>query len=217
MSKYKLGIFDLDGVLTETSEQHYQAWKVMADELGLSFDREMNEQLKGISRMASFEVILRENHKTEAFSEDEKLKLITRKNEIYKSMIQAFTPENLFEGVSALFAYMKKLDMKIALASASHNGPTLLDKMGVADLFDVVVNPGEVKHGKPAPDIFLAAAEKLGIDPLDCIGFEDAVAGVSAIKQAGMFAVGIGDAGLLKEADIVFKEMKDFDYSLLDA
>lgn len=216
MNKYKLAIFDLDGVLTETSEQHFKAWKVLADDLGMNFDREMNEQLKGVSRMASFEVMLRENGRLDVYTEEEKIELITKKNKIYKIMISEFTPNNLFEGVNKLFTYLKDQGIKIALASASHNGPTLLEKMGVADVFDVVVNPSEVENGKPAPDIFLAAAEKLGFKPSECIGFEDAVAGIKAINDAEMFAVGIGENHILTEADVVFPHIKEFDYSLLN-
>ncbi len=216
MAKYKLAIFDLDGVLTETSQQHYLAWKMLADDLGLFFDIEMNEQLKGVSRMASFEVILRENDQLDLYGEKEKTRLITRKNDLYQEMIADVSPDNLFEGVTDLFTQLKSEGIKIGLASASHNGPALLESMNIAEMFDVVVNPGEVAQGKPAPDIFLAAAKKLGVEPVDCIGFEDAVAGVAAIKDAGMFAVGIGDPQILTRSDVVFHHIKDFDYRLLN-
>jgi beta-phosphoglucomutase len=161
--------------------------------------------------MASFEIILRENDKEALYTEDEKLRFITQKNEIYKKLICDFTPDNLFEGVVELFQYLKSNKVQIALASASHNGPDLLRSMGIEDLFDVVVDPGTIEHGKPAPDIFLEAAKQLGIEPTECIGFEDAVAGISAIKAAGMFAVGIGDSNILTEADIVFSAIKMFE------
>ncbi len=206
---YKCAIFDLDGVLTETSEQHYEAWKVLADELGIDFDRDYNEHLKGVSRMESLELILKNGNKTDAFSEEEKIELATRKNDLYKELIAGFTPDNLFEGVRELFDILKSRDIKIALASASRNAPSLIKNMGIADDFDVVVDPTSVEKGKPDPAIFLQGAKILGIDPKDCIGFEDAYAGVTAIKSAGMYAVGIGSKEILPHADIVYPHIKD--------
>ena len=210
--KYDLAIFDLDGVLTETSEQHYLAWKTLADELEIDFDRELNELLKGVSRMASLELILDHNNVANNFDELEKVVLATKKNDIYKGLIEHFTPNNLFNGVIELFYNLKEAGLKIALGSASNNARTLLGKMDILDYFDVIVDPNSVEKGKPDPGIFLKAAEFLGINPERSIGFEDAIAGVKAIKAANMYAIGIGDEESLFEADLVFKEIKAFDY-----
>ncbi len=213
--KYELAIFDLDGVLTATSEQHYQAWKVLAKELNIPFDRDVNELLKGISRMESLEIILKSGGKNQCYSEAEKISLTYRKNEIYKRMIRYFSPDNLFHGVRPLFEFLKEQGIKIALASASNNAPHLLKCMKIDESFDVVVNPSSIAKGKPDPEIFLTAAKHLGVNPEICIGFEDAIAGVKAIKSAGMFAVGIGDSTSLSEADVIIDHIANLDYLIL--
>lgn len=207
MKDIKLFVFDLDGVLTETSEQHYQAWKQLADELDIAIDRSFNENLKGVSRMDSLARILRHGGKEHHYSAEEQLALATKKNTNYQSMISAFTPEHLFDGVIDLLEELRGRSIKIALGSASKNGPRLLEALGITGYFDYVVNPAEVR-GKPHPDIFLKACTELDVDPSQAVGVEDALSGITAIKKAGMFAIGIGDADTLEEADIVYPETK---------
>jgi len=209
MSSIQLAIFDLDGVLTETSQQHYQAWKELADELNVPFDKAFNENLKGVSRMDSLELILNKGNLADQYCHEEKVALATKKNELYKSLIENFTPDYLFDGVKELFAVLEKRGIKIALASASKNAPGLLKNMGIAGDFDYIVDPSSLENGKPDPAIFLKAARELGVDPDNCIGFEDAYAGVQAIKSAGMFAIGIGEAEVLNQADVVYSHIKD--------
>ncbi len=213
--KFEIAIFDLDGVLTETSEQHYQAWKSLADSLELPFDRQVNERLKGVSRMESLDIILSHGGVSNRYSPEEKERLATEKNDLYKELISHISPENLFPGVRELLDQLQAKNIKIALASASHNAPALLDQMGISHYFDYVVNPSSVAKGKPAPDIFLKAATELAIDPAKAVGFEDAVAGVKAIKSAGMYAVGIGDSSILNQADVVYPAVEDVPFSLL--
>ncbi len=213
MTKIKLFIFDMDGVLTETSEQHYLAWKELAEELDITIDRVFNERLKGISRMESLDEILMYGGQIEKYSEKQKYEFATRKNENYKKMIKTFTEENLFDGVKELFEELKKRGIKIAIGSASRNAPMLIENMGIKDYIDYIVNPNEIEKGKPAPDIFLKAAAGLQIEPYQCIGIEDAKAGVEAIKAAGMYAVGIGDKDVLCKADIIYDETKNIDLS----
>lgn len=208
MKTIKLFVFDLDGVLTETSQQHYLAWKELADELGIEIDHEFNETLKGVSRMDSLDRILARGDQQDKYTSEEKIALATKKNTNYQSMIQAFTRDQLFDGVYDLLLELKNKGIKIALGSASKNGPKLLDAMGITDLFDYVVNPATVR-GKPHPDIFLKACEVLQVDPSEAVGVEDAVSGVEAIKKAGMFAIGIGDSKILSQADIVYPETKN--------
>lgn len=209
MTKYKLFIFDMDGVITETSEQHYQAWKQCANELGIEIDRTFNEKLKGVSRMDSLERILAYGNRANDFTAEEKAELAFKKNENYKEMILKCTKEDLFEGVKTLFEGLKEKGIKIAIGSASKNAPTLVNLLGIKDYIDYIVDPASVEKGKPAPDIFLKAAHDLGVDPTECVGVEDAEAGVEAIKSAGMLAVGIGDASVLNQADIVYPHTKD--------
>lgn len=201
-------IFDMDGVITDTSEYHYTAWKLLASKIGIYIDHDVNESLKGISRMASLDVILKHGHRENDFSEAEKMALATQKNKQYVEMINQFTPENLLEGVDPLLKELKTLGIKVAIASASKSADKLVGLLGIRDRIDYIVNPSEVP-GKPAPDIFLKAAEGLGLKADECIGIEDAKAGVEAIKSAGMLAIGIGNQTVLSQADIVFKEPKD--------
>ncbi len=203
-------IFDLDGVLTETSKQHFLAWKDMAEKIGIEIDEQFNESLKGISREESLRRILQSGSMEDKFTEEEKYELAKFKNEHYCKMIENFTEENLFEGVLELLGSLKQMGIKIALGSASKNGPALLENLKISDYFDYIVDPTTVK-GKPNPDIFLAAAKGLGLTPSECIGVEDAYSGVVAIKSAGMLAIGIGDSNILSNADIVFKEMREVD------
>jgi beta-phosphoglucomutase len=208
MKKIELFVFDLDGVLTETSHQHYNAWKQLADDLGIDIDLAFNETLKGVSRMDSLRKILVRGNKLDSYSFEQQELLATKKNEHYKTLIASFTREHLFDGVIELFEKLQKNNIKIALGSASKNGPTLLKAMDIMDYFDYVVNPAEVR-GKPHPDIFLKACTELGVDPINAVGVEDAVNGVKAIKAANMYAIGIGDPTILHEADLIYESVKD--------
>ncbi|MCH4889064.1 beta-phosphoglucomutase [Acidaminobacter sp. JC074] len=203
MENIKALIFDMDGVITETSEMHYEAWKKTADKLEIPFDKHFNEQLKGISRRASLMKILERGNKS--CSEDEIQDLMHDKNEFYVSLIEGYTQNDLNPGIYELMETLKENGIKIAVASASKSAPMLVEKMNIMQFVDCIVDPASVP-GKPAPDIFLKAAEILGLDPSLCIGVEDAEAGVEAIKSADMFAIGIGDSEILKKADIVFEK-----------
>lgn len=205
----KVALFDLDGVLTETSEQHYQAWKALANELGIDIDYEFNESLKGISRMESLERILIHGGIEKNFNDGEKILLANKKNNLYIKMIEKLTKDNLFDGVERILKVLKENNIKIALASASKNGPSILKLLEIDKYFDFIIDPSSVKNGKPAPDIFLRGAEVFGVTPKECIGFEDSQAGMEAIKSANMYGIGIGEKDILYKADIVFSEMKD--------
>ncbi|MTI56983.1 beta-phosphoglucomutase [Geosporobacter ferrireducens] len=208
-------IFDLDGVITETSRQHFQAWKAVAYMIGVEIDSTVNESLKGVSREESLKIILKYGGILDKYSKEEMEKLCFCKNEYYKQLISQFTPANVFEGVVEMFEYLRGKGIKIAIGSASHNAPALISAMALEPYIDYIVDPGDVKRGKPAPDIFLKAAGALGVKPSECIGVEDAVAGVEAIKAAGMYAIGIGDAEVLKEADVVFGSIAEIDLGII--
>ena len=206
-------IFDLDGVLTDTAHLHFVAWRHVARSLGLDFDHQDNEQLKGIDRVNSLRWILRKGdiQLNETCFHD----LLQSKNDHYLEQLENFGPDELHPGVLACFAELKRRNVAIGLASASKNARKVIDKLGIAQWFDHIGDITRVKQSKPAPDIFLAVAEALGIAPEHCIGIEDAVSGVSAIKAAGMYAVGIGQADVLQSADIVFADMANLDLSRL--
>lgn len=215
MRRLEAVIFDLDGVLTETSRQHFLAWKQLAEGLSFMLPDEMNERLKGISRMESLEIILEAADMTERFTESEKVELTNFKNNIYKSRIKKFTKENLSEGALDLLVSLREKNIKIALASVSKNAPYLLNAMGIEGFFDAVADPNEIKRGKPAPDIFLAAAELLKVPPHNCIAIEDAFAGIEAIKAAGMIPIGIGRKEELSNCELVVSGLRDVNLQLL--
>ena len=189
---FKGVLFDLDGVVTDTAEYHYQAWKKLGEEIGISIDRSFNEQLKGVSREDSLSLMLRYGNKENDFTAEEFAELAQRKNDYYLEMIQAITPKDVYPGILELLADLKTAKIKIALASASKNGPFLLQKMNLTSYFDAIADPEKVAHGKPAPDIFLLAAKEVGLTTKECLGIEDARAGIQAIVASGAQPVGVG-------------------------
>jgi beta-phosphoglucomutase len=213
VKKLEAVIFDLDGVITDSAEYHYLAWKALADELDIPFDRDKNERLKGVSRMESLAIILEDSGLH--FSENEKAALADRKNEVYKEMIGRITPADLLPGIGKLLDALQERGIAIGLASASRNAPLILDRLEARKWFQAVADPGAVRKGKPDPEIFLKAAEMLGVAPAHCIGVEDASAGVEAIKAAGMMAVGIGSREQLGAADLVLSSTAGLSAELL--
>lgn len=202
---FKGVLFDLDGVITDTAEYHYLAWKKLADELGITIDREFNEKLKGVSREDSLRLILEHGKRESDFSETEFQQLAKSKNDNYVEMIQAVSPKDVYPGILELLKELKNAGIKISLASASKNGPFLLKQMALTDYFDGIADPAKVAAGKPAPDIFILAAQVVGLDPDECIGIEDAQAGIAAIKACGALPVGVGQAEQLGD-DIALVE-----------
>ncbi|WP_018664770.1 beta-phosphoglucomutase [Heyndrickxia acidiproducens] len=200
-SQIQAFIFDLDGVITDTAEYHYLAWKKLAEELNIPFDRAFNETLKGVSRMDSLMKILNHVEPAPAFSAEELAHLAARKNRYYVELIQQITPQDLLPGIEVLLKDIKDRGIRIGLASASKNAMFVINKLGIACYFDEIVDAAQIKNGKPDPEIFLTAAKQLGSDPAVCVGIEDAEAGIRAIKSAGMFAVGVGTPDQMQEAD----------------
>jgi beta-phosphoglucomutase len=208
ISKIKLSIFDMDGVLTETSKQHYLAWKYLCDKIGIDFDENFNENLKGVSRMVCLDLLLQKGNMLDRYGEEEKVQLATEKNEYYKKLIEEFTPANISPGAKELIITLRNNNVKIALASASMNAVALLKSMEIYDLFDYIVDPASLKKGKPDPEIFILPCLKLNIKPENSIGFEDAAAGIQAIKSANIFAIGIGDKNTLAKADVIYTDIE---------
>lgn len=201
--KFKGVIFDLDGVITDTAEYHYIAWKDLASKIGIEIDREFNETLKGISRGESLEKILIKGNKENDYTQEEKDKLAKSKNDYYLTLLERLTPNNVLENISETLQYLKDNNIKIALASASKNAPLILDKLELTNYFDVIVDPASVKAGKPAPDIFLEGARLIGLNARECIGVEDSEAGVVSINDSNMFSIGIGSIENLGHANAV--------------
>ena len=212
MSRFKAVIFDLDGVITDTAHYHYLAWKQLAESEGVAFDEAFNEQLKGIDRAGSLDLILAASGKS--YSSGRKQALSDLKNRHYQSLIAHMSAADLLPGaVDALIA-VREAGLRIALASVSRNAFAVLDRLGIRSRFDHVVDAALIANSKPDPEIFLTAARALGVAPAECLGVEDAVAGVAAIKSAGMLALGIGQPEVLTQADLVIPGLDHFSLGL---
>lgn len=214
-NKIKLVIFDLDGVLTETSDYHFKAWKALANDLGIELKDSFESKLKGISRSESLQKILSEHNLDNDFSDLEIQSFLDKKNNHYQGLISHMTRDHLYDGVIELFNHLKKQKIKIALGSASKNGPRLLKALEISDYFDYVVNPANLRS-KPKPDIFLDAMKHFNYQPKQCIGIEDAKAGVAAINEAGMISIGIGHDKELNHADYCFPSIQDIPIKFLN-
>lgn len=201
----KAVIFDLDGVIVSTDECHYQAWKRMADEEGIYFDREINEDLRGVSRMESLEIVLKRAEKN--YEDEEKAEMAHRKNEYYRKLLHHLTPEDILPGVMPVLRELKALGIKIAIGSSSKNAPFILEKIGLAHYFDAVADGNGIKNSKPDPEVFLLAAEVLGMKPEECAVVEDADAGIEAALAVCMKAVGVGYASNCMKANYRVKDL----------
>lgn len=205
LKKIKAFIFDLDGVLTDTAEYHFLAWKRLAEEEGLPFTRQDNEKLRGVSRRASLELLL----KGRRVPEQKMQELMERKNIYYREYIKNLSENDLLPGSVELLEKLKSKGYKLALASASRNAPVVVERLGIASHFDVLTHGGEVDRAKPYPDLFLYAAKKLGLGSKYCVVVEDARAGIDAAKAAGMATIGIGPPERVGTADLYFPSVED--------
>lgn len=201
----KAVIFDLDGVLTDTAEYHYQSWKKLAQEEGISFTREDNEQLRGVTRRQSLEILL----KGKTLPEDKMEELMVKKNEYYQELINNITMEDLIPGVEELLNQLQEEGYKLAVASASRNARTVIENLEIGKKFQLIADGYSVKNNKPAPDLFLYAAEELEVEPEECIVIEDAESGIEAALAAGMHTVGIGPEERVGQADFRYDKIKD--------
>jgi beta-phosphoglucomutase len=211
MNIKKTFIFDLDGVIVDTAKYHFLAWKKLAKELEISFTNEDNEQLKGVSRIASLELILKWGNKT--VSPEEKEKLLIQKNEDYLAYIENIDASEILPGVEKVLKFLKENNQNIVLGSASKNARPILEKTGILHFFDAIIDGNDVSKAKPDPEVFVLGAKNVAALSIDCIVFEDSVAGVQAANIAGMKSIGIGDKNTLHEAKFIFK---DFDEISID-
>lgn len=205
MKKEIAFIFDLDGVIVDTAKYHYLAWRNLANALGFNFTEAQNELLKGVSRIQSLEILLSIGEVDLPGAEKEKLLL--QKNKEYLEYVNKMTSEEILPGVNDLLNFLEINDIKYALGSASKNAPLILEKVGLLNRFNAIVDGNDVSKAKPDPEVFLIGAKKLGMKPENCVVVEDAIAGVQAANAAKMISIGIGDANVLNEADYVFKDM----------
>ena len=210
----KAVIFDLDGVLVTTDELHFEAWKALADKLGINdFTKEDNVRQRGVSRMASLEVVLEKTDRV--FSEEEKLTLAEEKNEIYVRSLSSLSETDVLSGANEFIDYLKSKGIKTAVGSASKNTPLILEKTKLTNKFDAVSCGLDTTKSKPDPEVFLIAAKKLGVAPCDCVVVEDSDAGIEAAKTGGMYAIAVGAAEHNPKADVAIKDLKSL-YRALD-
>ncbi|MCC3145863.1 beta-phosphoglucomutase [Halanaerobium sp. Z-7514] len=204
----KAFIFDLDGVITDTAEYHYKSWQKLADEEGLFFNREINEQLRGVSRMDSLEIIL----DGKELAEDLKKEMTDRKNAYYQKYLEKISKEDILDDMESKLIELKEQGFKIAVASSSRNARKVLKNLKISDLFDTISDGNSVENAKPAPDLFLHTAEKLGVEAEECVVLEDAESGVDAALAANMIAVGVGPDDRVGKAHLVYSKVAEIDF-----
>lgn len=210
----KACIFDLDGVIVDTAHYHFLAWRRLAKEIGIELTEADNERLKGVSRMRSLEIILELGGLS--FSEHDKENMANKKNTWFVDYLERMAPEEIFPGVRSLIKNIREMGIKLALASSSKNAKTVIQLLHIHQDFDTVVDGTMVTHSKPDPEIFLLAAKKLGVNPIDCVVFEDAEAGVAAALAAGMKCVGVGSPIQLRQANKVITKTGEFQIAELE-
>jgi beta-phosphoglucomutase len=204
----KAVIFDLDGVLVSTDEYHYQAWKELADELGIPFDRNINERLRGVSRMESLEIILEKS--TKSYTIEDKIQFATRKNDRYRKLLDNLSSDDILPGVLTFICSLDEKNIIIAIGSSSKNAPLILEKTSLNTLFKVVVDGNHITRSKPDPEVFLKAANQLGVRPENCLVVEDADAGVEAAIRAGMMVLAVGMAAANPNAHFSAGDLVEF-------
>ena len=207
-------IFDLDGVVVDTARYHFKAWKRLAKELNFEFSEEHNERLKGVSRMASLDILLEVGGLS--LPDPEKQVLAAKKNKWYLEYILKMTPSEILPGVTEFIDLLRSVGMKIALGTSSKNARIILTRIGLSEAFDSIVDGNRVASAKPDPEVFLLAAADLILEPKDCLVFEDAIAGVEAAHNGGMKCIGIGDPGILTKADKIIPGFTDATLDLIE-
>ena len=207
-------IFDLDGVIVDTAKYHYLAWKNLANELGFEFTHEQNELFKGVSRKRCLEILLDIGHITATKEQFDTW--MVEKNEDYLKYIENMDETEILPDVPKVLKYLKEHKLPIALGSASKNARPILEKVNLLSYFKTIVDGNNVTKAKPDPEVFLIAADLLGVNPEKCIVFEDAQAGIQAANAANMISIGIGDAKILSEADYNFNDFTEIDLEFLE-
>lgn len=207
MKQWKAVIFDLDGVICYTDEYHYQAWKAMADELGVYFDREINNRLRGVSRMASLEIVLEKYNGN--LSQAEKELLAEEKNEYYRKLLANMTPADLSAEVKETLQELRSRGYLLAIGSSSKNAPFILRQIGLEVFFDAVSDGNNITRSKPDPEVFEKAAQMLWVSAEDCLVVEDAFSGAQAAHAAGMEVACVGDASRMGAGDYNLNSLKD--------
>ncbi|WMY97073.1 MAG: beta-phosphoglucomutase [Arsenophonus sp.] len=208
-------IFDLDGVIVDTSGYHFKAWQYLAKEIDISFDLIFNEKLKGISRSKSLEMILIHGNKFNSFSLEERIFLMNKKNNFYTKLLCQLTEKDIFPGVLSFIKQAKQHKILCAIASSSQNADMILKKLNIKKYFNIIINPLSVSKGKPDPEIFLLAANLINVLPKEAVGFEDSQAGIKALNKANIFSVGISLKKKLIGANLQVHSFKEINFKKL--
>jgi len=203
----KAFIFDLDGVIVDTAKFHFLAWKKLADSLNINFTHEINEQLKGVSRVRSLEIILSQGNVPA--SQEDKNKWLEQKNEDYLAFVHQMDKSEMLPRVEEVLQFLKANNQYVVLGSASKNARPILEKVNILHYFDALVDGNDVTHAKPDPEVFLQGANQVQVAYQDAIVFEDSVAGIQAANVAGMTSVGIGEKEVLHESDFCFRDFTE--------
>jgi beta-phosphoglucomutase len=212
MKQIKACIFDLDGVIVDTAKYHFRAWRRLANELGFDFTEEENEQLKGVSRVESLNLILKWGKKEE---NDEEVKTIMadKKNAWYLEYIERMNSDEILPGAEAFLRDAKSKGIKIVLGSASKNSRLILERIGLLHLFDAIVDGNSTTKSKPDPEVFILGAQAVGLEPKECIVFEDAEKGIEAALNGGFYTVGVGNPDILDDSHIVIPGFEYIEYA----
>lgn len=213
MSTLRACLFDLDGVIVDTAKHHFVAWRRLAEELSIPFTEEDNEGLKGLSRVDSLEVILAKGNLV--LDAQTKLQLMDKKNAHYLELVSTMSPDEVLPGVSAFIADAQANGVHIGLGSSSKNAPQILELIGLKPAFEAIIDGNQITLSKPDPEVFLLGAQALGLDPSECLVFEDAVAGVEAARAGGFPVIGIGSPDVLGAADAVVPGFEGLDWQAI--
>lgn len=206
MNQPEACIFDLDGVIVETADSHYKAWKRLAESLNIPFSKEFNESLKGVSRRKSIDKILAIDDRQ--LPEEEIQRLMDKKNGWYRDSIAELTPDDILEGVPDFLKELKQMGIRLGIGSSSKNAPFIINYLHLNDMFEVIIDGGKVENTKPDPEVFLKGAKALNAEPTNSIVFEDAASGIEAANAGGFASVGVGSEEYLGDADLVISDFK---------
>lgn len=208
-SNIKGVLFDLNGIITDSWLYHSKSWRQVAESIGIQWSSKLEEAIKGRDRIDSLNAILKSGGMENQYSEQEKEALADKKNDIYQQMLEIMNPNDILPGIHDFLAELRQNDYQMIIASASANAPKEIKKLDLEDYFPLIVDLKEIKHNKPAPDVYLKAAEMLNLDVDQCIGIDDGIVGVESINAANVVSIGIGDPKVLDMADINFTSTKD--------
>ena len=188
-------LFDMDGVITDSSEYHFRAWREVAANTGIIIDRGFNQTIRGVGRMAALDAILRFGGKENSYTPEQKTVMAVEKNKRYRELIRQISPGDVLPGIRELLTDLRGAGIRTAIGSASHSVFTIVDRLGITDLFDYIADAADVAHSKPAPDIYLDACRGISLRPGEVVGVEDSAVGIASLRAGNIFSIGIGVDG----------------------